>query len=475
MRKLILFYLIMTCYCSSYSQTKPEVFILSVGVSKYQNPKFNLQYAHKDAIDLAEAFKKQTNLFDIREVTVLTDEKATRSSIRGELTKLKSHITANDLFIFVFSGHGLNESLVTHDFSLEDRTATSLQKSDLVSLISQFNCNYIVLLDACHSGSFAKSIDIGGGKDINADFILEQNIANEKLMRALNASDKANIVIGSSSSSEKSEECISCQNGYFTQSILDAFEGKTVSDSKTNKTYSPDPDKNGFIYTDELDNYLKEAVSLNTRGNAINQSVISKQSPGFNFPLSKLRDSDADGIADLYDECQGVKGSAMGCPDTDTDGVADKNDICPDQKGTKEMQGCPDKSTKQQTLKQSYIQKPPSKSEALSKSILFPGWGDNVLEPKKKKSWLGAAAYSSLSVGIIMNTISKKTYRTYIESKISSEAEKLHSKTGLYTNLSKVFFLSAAGIWTFDIGKVAFAKTEVLKISPSKVSFKYNF
>lgn len=475
MRNLFLFYLILTCYFSSFSQNKPEVFILSVGVSKYQNPKYNLQYAHKDAIDLAEAFKKQTSLFDLREVTVLTDERATRSSIRNELTKLKSHITSNDLFIFVFSGHGLNESLVTYDFSIEDRTATSLQKSDLVSLIGQFNCNYIVLLDACHSGSFAKSIDIGGGKDINADFILEQNIANEKLLRALNASDKANIVIGSSSSSEKSEECISCQNGYFTQSILDAFEGKSVTDSKTHKTYSPDTDKNGFIYTDELDNYLKEAVSLNTRGNAINQSVISKQSPGFNFPLSKLKDSDVDGSADLYDECPGVKGSVWGCPDADLDGVADKNDICPDQKGTKEFQGCPDKTIKQQTLKQAYIQKPPSKSEALSKSILFPGWGDKVLEPKKKKTWMGGAAYSSLSLGIIMNTISKKNYQTYLESKTASEAEKLHSKTNLYTNLSKAFFVVSGGIWALDIGKVAFAKTDILKISPSQLSLKYNF
>jgi hypothetical protein len=475
MRKLAILLLILICYRTSYSQNKPEVFILSVGVSKYQNPKFNLRYAHKDAIDLAEAFKKQTSLFDIREVIVLTDEKATRSSIRSELTKLKNYITANDLFIFVFSGHGLNESLVTYDFSLEDRTATSLQKSDLVSLIGQFNCNYIVLLDACHSGSFAKGIDISGGKDINADFILEQNIANEKLMRALNASDKANIVIGSSSSSEKSEECLSCQNGYFTQSILDAFEGKTVTDNKTNKTYGPDPDKNGFIYTDELDNYLKEAVSLNTRGNAINQSVISKQSPGFNFPLSKLKDSDGDGTADLYDECQGTKGTALGCPDADSDRVADKNDICPDQKGTKEMQGCPDKTSKQQTLKQAYIQKPPSKSEALSKSILFPGWGDKVLEPKKKKSWMGGAAYGSLSIGVLMNAFSKKSYKTYLESKVASEAEKLHSKTSLYSNLSKLFFISAGSIWAIDIGKVAFAKTDVLKVSPSKVSLKYNF
>jgi hypothetical protein len=457
------------------AQSKPEVFILSVGISKYQNPKYNLLYAHKDAIDLAEAFKKQTSLFDIREVTVLTDEKASRSSIRKELANLKTQITANDLFIFVFSGHGLNESLVTYDFSINDRTATSLQKSDLVDLIGQFNCNYIVLIDACHSGSFAKGMDTAGGKDINADFIQEQNIANEKLLRALNASDKANIVIGSSSSSEKSEECLSCQNGYFTQSILDAFEGKNVRDSKTNKTYSPDPDKNGFIYTDELDNYLKEAVSLNTRGNAINQSVISRQSPGFNFPISKLKDSDADGTADLYDECAGVKGTALGCPDADSDGIADKNDICPDQKGIKELNGCPDKNSKQLTLKQAYIQKPPSKSEALSKSILFPGWGDKVLEPKKKKSWMGAVAYSSLTAGIVMNSLSKKTYQTYLDSKIASEAERLHTKTSLLTNLSKAFFIASGSIWAFDIGKVAFAKTNMIKISPTEMSLNYNF
>lgn len=57
-------------------------------------------------------------------------------------------------------------------------------------------------------------------------------------------------------------------------------------------------------------------------------------------------DTDGDGIIDIEDKCPDVKGpfSNDGCPevDTDGDGIIDKYDRCPDVPGVEKFQGCPD-------------------------------------------------------------------------------------------------------------------------------------
>jgi len=176
---------------------------------------------------------------------------------------------------------------VTYEFDNDDRTATTLSRADLTQQLTALGGNFIALIDACHSGSFAKSF--GGGKDISADFRAEQDAAISSMLRALNATDKVNMVIGSSSSSEKSDECEPCQNGYFTQCLLDAFDGKPAVDG--NRSTLPDADGNGFVETNELDNYIKEAVFVATRANSIRQNVISLQPNGCKFPIIRPRNS----------------------------------------------------------------------------------------------------------------------------------------------------------------------------------------
>lgn len=440
----VIFISVITQVFTFAQQTKPELFILSVGISKYQNTSYNLKFAHKDAQDLAEAFRKQSDLFEVREVKVLINEQATRANIRNELQEMKRKISANDLFLFIFSGHGLNEALVPYDFNRNDRIATTVGKNDLADLINQLNCNYITLIDACHSGSFAKGIDLG--KDLDVDFVREQNLANQNLLRALTATDKAHIVIGSSSSSEKSDECTACQNGYFSQAILDAFDGKIVVDTQTQKKYLPDVDKNGFIYSNELDNYLKEAVNIATKNNEIQQSVISRQSAGFNFPMIKLLDTDKDGVADLYDEC-------------------------PHQVGSVLANGCVQKeaSFAQLATNEPLVSSPKSisKTRAIGKSLLFPGWGDNTLNQNKKNTWLGFAAYGALSSGVYAEFQAIKHYTKYNQTYNQAALDYHRAMANKNFKWAKIGFATAAALWLFDITKVAIQK-------PMKNSLSFN-
>jgi OmpA-OmpF porin, OOP family len=57
------------------------------------------------------------------------------------------------------------------------------------------------------------------------------------------------------------------------------------------------------------------------------------------------KDTDGDGVLDLFDLCPDVKGTLIGCPDTDGDGVADKDDKCPGVPGSLKNNGCPAKDT----------------------------------------------------------------------------------------------------------------------------------
>ena len=62
---------------------------------------------------------------------------------------------------------------------------------------------------------------------------------------------------------------------------------------------------------------------------------------------ARIKDKDADGVADKDDKCPKDPGTAatQGCPDKDGDGVADKDDKCPDVAGLASNNGCPAKDT----------------------------------------------------------------------------------------------------------------------------------
>ena len=62
------------------------IYALVVGVAKYRHPKISrLKVSDKDAEDFAEFLKKQNRLFREINVTLLTNEEATRSEVEKNL------------------------------------------------------------------------------------------------------------------------------------------------------------------------------------------------------------------------------------------------------------------------------------------------------------------------------------------------------------------------------------------------------
>lgn len=62
---------------------KPVLSVVSIGVSKFIDPDFNLTYAGKDATDMAKLMEQRNNAFGSTKVILVMNEDATRDNIYG--------------------------------------------------------------------------------------------------------------------------------------------------------------------------------------------------------------------------------------------------------------------------------------------------------------------------------------------------------------------------------------------------------
>lgn len=306
-----------------FAQKKPELFVLSIGIERYQDASLNLNYAADDAKDIAAMFKKQQKLWNVREVKVLTNADAKGNQIITAIAAIKKKVTSDDFVVFFFSGHGTDGRLVPYDYD-HNPYRTALSREEIFEQLDQLGCGYMVFLDACHSGSFAKS----GGKNIDiGPFQDKTEQATRELVDALAGSDKPFLIFGSSGTHQKSWECKACGHGYFAQAILDAFANKPVKEG--NMLYQPDSDQNGLLTVSELDDYLKEAVRVATSHENAPQKVYSRRTLGKDIALAAWTEP---------------KGPAK---DRDNDGIPDQQDQCPDIAGLRVANGCPARTAEQ--------------------------------------------------------------------------------------------------------------------------------
>ena len=102
-----------------------------------------LRFAASDARLLAETFQtKSKGVFSEIETRILTDSAATKKGIQDGLDWLKSKMTAKDVGIFVFSGHGTRDPfghfyLVPVDISETDPAGTCFSGDEFKSRLEQ--------------------------------------------------------------------------------------------------------------------------------------------------------------------------------------------------------------------------------------------------------------------------------------------------------------------------------------------------
>jgi uncharacterized caspase-like protein len=190
-----------------------------IGISKFKNPRWNLNYPDKDAKDFASFLVNKCN-FAPDHVRVLTDTSATRERILTDIGSywLPYNAKPNDLVCIYFATHGTAPALdiahknflMAHDTDPLNPFATGIEINDLArNVVRRLKSQRVVLiLDTCHSG--AAEI---GAKDLNVNkFDLTDLLQGT-----------GHVVIASAGANQTAHDSARYKNGIFTKHLMDGL------------------------------------------------------------------------------------------------------------------------------------------------------------------------------------------------------------------------------------------------------------
>ncbi len=201
---------------------KPDLYVLAIGVSDYQDQDFRLRFAHHDAMSVSDKFREQSGrLFRRVETQVLTNDEATLVNIKEGLSWLERQATQKDLIVMFFSAHGALDHKGSHyllptDFDPHNLFATGLNIRDLTEGVSATPCKKLIFLDACHSGQ--------SGYDF-MEFATIKALDLNQAITDLIEREPGLTVITSSSGREFSYERPEWGHGAFTKALLEGLNG----------------------------------------------------------------------------------------------------------------------------------------------------------------------------------------------------------------------------------------------------------
>ena len=230
-----------------------QLHLLTIGIDQYNEEyakNLRLQFADRDARDLASAIvNTQDALYQVKP-TMLLDKDANKTGILRALKTMRAAMASgngNDLAVIHFSGHGalVDHKLYLLPYDVDARDDAGIESNGLsveelrgeLAELGQHG-RVLVLLDACHSGATTTN-----GRPIAMD-----STALRTALAAANVS-----VLTSSRGPEVSYETPELQHGAFTKALLDAFDDPAA-----------DVNRNGLITPTALAAYVGNRVPMLT-------------------------------------------------------------------------------------------------------------------------------------------------------------------------------------------------------------------
>ncbi len=259
--------------------TKPNLYVIAIGVSEYEKSQFNLDYAAKDANDLSAALSVDNKMFGKVEIIKFIDKDATTENIKTA-KQILMQTTVEDEVIIFFAGHGLLDDnldyyLATHNINFENPSENGLPYEELENLLDGIPARKkLLLIDACHSGEVDKDelektetemVATSRGVKFRAvtpfGFKPKKKVGLKnsfELMKELFSDLRRGTgatVISASGGGEFAYEGEGTQNGVFTYSVIQALQ-----------TNIADTNNDGTIQVSELRDYVFKNVSELTNG-----------------------------------------------------------------------------------------------------------------------------------------------------------------------------------------------------------------
>ncbi len=218
---------------------KPDLYILSIGVSEYENSEYSLNYPDDDAIAITDVFKKiGANVYKDISSTQLLNSKADKKSILEAFDNLEHKVQAKDMVVIFIASHGINKNreffILPYDADLIQKPENVVSWKDLTKTLSKLPSNVIIMIDACRSGQLGANL-------------AQYSANNTEAMRNAASDENGLVLMAASTGGESALETSTWGHGAFTLAILEGIkEGKA------------DVKPDGTIYLRELDFYVSE-------------------------------------------------------------------------------------------------------------------------------------------------------------------------------------------------------------------------
>ena len=261
---------------SGNTDAPPRLFLITVGINEYKNPRYNLNYAIADAEAFSSALSgDQSTLFSEVKHLSIRNADFTKAKMKSIFTEVMSEAREQDLLIFYYAGHGVMSKgidapaeffLVPHDVTqIYGRDELLFEKALAASELKEISKNInaqkqLFILDACQSAAAL-------------DAIASRGILEEKAIAQL-ARSTGTFWITATGSEQFATEFETIGHGVFTYSLLEGLKG--AADGS-------DGDKK--ITVRELSTYLEERVPELAEKYQGTPQYPSSYSFGNDFPI----------------------------------------------------------------------------------------------------------------------------------------------------------------------------------------------
>ena len=229
-------------------------FALIIGNSEYQDTALAQLITPSHDVDDLAGVLRSPDIGEFDEVVTVVNESSTK--IRLEIESFFSEKKPDDLLLLYFSGHGVRDDqgdlyLAVKDTWHNRLRALAIPAAFITSEMDRSRSRrQVLILDCCHSGSFAQGMKGGPGSSVNTASVFQGTGFGRVVLTASDSTQYA---------WEGEQVTGEAENSVFTYYLVEAL-----------RTGAADTDADGQITLDELYNYVYEQVVSRT----------PKQTPG---------------------------------------------------------------------------------------------------------------------------------------------------------------------------------------------------
>ncbi len=214
-------------FLCAFSIQAQKTYLVCVGLNNYESNDRPLPCSRNDANAIGQFFKKYNN----SEVFMLVDDNATRDHILRVIKHQFAKSTPKDEIIFAYSGHGFDGGVTCYE------KGAYILYTEIQDILRTCKARRkVMLINACHSGSFSK------------------NNPQPRPKRSYKSNNSEVMLVLSSRANEYSWESSGMRTSFFFNRLLKAFGGEA------------DKNADRKITARELFNYIGYWVPQDTGG-----------------------------------------------------------------------------------------------------------------------------------------------------------------------------------------------------------------